>query len=493
MSRLALPLQFGLAVLAAAAATALCLALDAHMSVAGLAMAYLVAVVLTAVTLDRGPGVLASLLCVSALNFFFVPPRHTFEVDGAEYWWTLAVLLAVSLALSTLIAWLRAGRAHALVGEARAAQLHALSEVLAQGKGWQAMAQRAADWLAAAIGRPCAVFVRDTAGDGLECFVAGAGADAFHPASVRWALEHGRRLGRGCDDWPDLALWCAPFVHRAPVGAVQVLLDRTVRPGAEEQQHWLALVRQVALSVERERAADIAQVAQQRADSESARNTLLASLSHDLRTPLAGILGSASALRTHGDAMSAGERDRLFANLENEARDLTLMADNILQVARLSQPHSELRLQWESVEEILGAAAARMRRRWPHARIELKVTPQLPPLRAEATLLAQLVANLVDNAVRHGGEQPRITVRAGRSREGVFIAVRDYGAGLPPGDLDQLFGRFRPRGAEGQSGLGLAICRLIAEAHGGQVAAQRCEPGAEFRLDLPVMVQELPL
>jgi two-component system sensor histidine kinase KdpD len=491
MKRFPAPLQLLLAVSAAGAATALCLAFDAHMSVAGLAMVYLVAVVLTALLLDRAPGVLASLLCVSALNFFFVPPRYTFEVDGAEYWWTLAVLLGLSLGLNTLIAWLRAGRARAEAAAARTAQLHALSETLAQSDGWESMAQRAADWLQDALGRPCAVFVRAQDADGLACFGAGAPVEQFHPASVRWALEHGRRLGRGCDDWPDLPLWCAPFARREPAGAVQMLLDRAARPDAEEQQHWLALVNQVALSVERERAAAVARTAQEDAKSEAARNTLLASLSHDLRTPLAGILGSASALRMQGDAIGAGERQRLLANLENEARDLTLMADNILQVARLSQPHSELRLQWEAIEEILGAAVARMRRRWPQARIELKVTPQLPPVRSEATLLAQLVANLVDNAVRHGGEQPHVVVRAGRSREGVFVAVRDHGSGLPPGDPRQLFERFS--GGDGRSGLGLAICRLIAEAHGGQVEAHRREPGAEFRLDLPVVVQELPL
>jgi two-component system sensor histidine kinase KdpD len=168
------------------------------------------------------------------------------------------------------------------------------------------------------------------------------------------------------------------------------------------------------------------------------------------------------------------------------------MADNILQMARLSQPQAGLKLQWESPEDILGAAIARKRRRWPQARIELRVTPQLPPVRAEANLLAQLVANLVDNAVRHGGALPHGVVRAGRSREGVFLAVRDHGTGLPPGDPRELFGRFRRADREGTSGLGLAICRLIAEAHGGEVEARRCDPGAEFRLDLPVLVQELP-
>ena len=224
------------------------------------------------------------------------------------------------------------------------------------------------------------------------------------------------------------------------------------------------------------------------ARAESARNTLLASLSHDLRTPLAGIVGSASALRSQGAQMTQVQRDKLLENLEGEAQDLTLMADNILQIARLSQPQAEVALQWESIEDVLGAAVARMRRRWPQASIQLKAPSGLPPVRAEAGLLAQAVANLVDNAARHGGEPPHVVVQAGRSRDGVFVAVRDFGAGLPQGDPSELFARWR-RGEgrlAGGSGLGLAICQLAAEAHGGSVAARRCEPGSEFRIDLPV-------
>ncbi len=487
------PLQWLIAIATPVAATLACMLLDGTMSVAGLAMVYLVAIVLAAVTLERAPSVAASVLAVSSLNFFFVPPRHTFDVEAGEYWWTLAVLLAVALVLNTLIGHLRSDRARAQRGEARSAELRELSEALAQAENHADMARRAAQRLQQALGRPCAVFLRDADGLTLVCYAAGAAVDRFHTASVQWAIDHRRRLGRGCDDWPDLPLWCAPFPGQDPGGAVQLLLDRVQRPEPEQQQHWLELVRQVALAVERERAAEIARAAQESARSEAARNTLLASLSHDLRTPLAGILGSASALRAQGEAMGPAQRERLLSNLENEARDMTLMADNILQMARLSQPQAQLRTQWESVEEILGAAVARMRRRWPQARVELRVASQLPPVRAEATLLAQLVANLVDNAVRHGGEQPHIVLRAGRSREGIFVAVRDHGAGLPPGDPRELFERYLQRGRDGSSGLGLAICRLIAQAHGGELEARRCEPGAEFRLDLPVIVQELPL
>jgi two-component system sensor histidine kinase KdpD len=350
------------------------------------------------------------------------------------------------------------------------------------------MAQAAADWLHARLRLSTAVVM---AGSPLAVYAAGAPAERFDGSSARWAMEHGRPLGRGTDDWRDLPLWVGPFARREATGAVMLLLGARDQPARDEVAHWAALARQVGLSIGREQAATEARAARDSAHAEAARNTLLASLSHDLRTPLAGILGSASTLRAQGESLSPAQRDRLLANLEDEARDLAWMADNVLQLARLSQPQTGLRKQWESVEEVLGAAVTRMRRRWPGARIELRSSADLPPVSGEAGLLAQLVANLVDNAVRHGGGEPHVIVRAGHSRGGVFIAVRDHGAGLPQGEDPQALFERPPRGGNaGGAGLGLALCRLIAEAHGGSITVRRCEPGAEVRVDLPASQPE---
>jgi two-component system, OmpR family, sensor histidine kinase KdpD len=464
-------------------ATAIGVALDRTMSVAGIAMVYLLAIVPAALLLERFAGLLTSILSVSALNFFFVPPRYTFEVDGAEYWWTLAILLALSLALSSLIARLRDRQQRAETATRQSLQLHALTQALATTASPDAMCLLASGWFSQALSLPCAIYLRSSEGS-LVRYTHQPGA-AFEASAALWSIEHARALGRGSPDWPNLPLWCAPFAGRDPGGCVQLALDDGWTPGADLHAHWLALVQQAGLSIERAQAAEAASHAREEASSEAARNTLLASLSHDLRTPLAGIMGSAGALRTQGEAMSRAQRDRLLANLEDEARDMTLMADNVLQVARLAQPQSQLRLQWESAEEILGDTVARVRRRWPAARITLRVTRDLPPVRGEAGLLAQLVTNLVDNAVRHGGGHAHIAISAGRAREGIFIAVRDHGAGLPEGDCERLFERFGRQGRDGASGLGLALCRMIAQAHGGRIAARRCTPGAEFRIDLP--------
>jgi len=514
--------QAALAGLSAALATGLCVLLDTRMSVAALALVYLVAVMAASAVLVRWAGVLTSFLSVSALNYFFVPPRYTFEVDAPEYLLTLAVLLAVSLGINALVASLRQRQALAETQARQAAQLLDLSEQLAACEGALATAQRAAGWLAATLGRPCAVFVRpapigpaapaDSAPHAtplpadLQCCGAAAGdtgpAPDFHAPSAAWAMQARRALGRGGADWPDLPLWCAPFGGPQPAGAVQVLLDNETagvgpQPDADTLRHWQALARQTGLSVERERAATIARTAQDSARSEALRNTLLASLSHDLRTPLAGILGSASALHEQGSVMRPGERERLLSNLENEARDMSLMVDNILQMARLTPASCRLRLQWESLEEIVGVALPRLRRRWPGARLQCRIPKGLPPVQAEAALLVQVLANLVDNAARHGGGQAQILIQAGRARDGVFIAVRDHGPGLPEGDPHTLFDRLRQglgtgQGEGGAAGLGLSLCDTIVRAHGGHITARRCTPGAEFRIELPAPDIALP-
>jgi two-component system sensor histidine kinase KdpD len=305
-------------------------------------------------------------------------------------------------------------------------------------------------------------------------------------------MENRRSLGRGCTDWADLPLWCGPFNARSPAGAVQLLLtDDQDTPSLAERTHWQSLVRQIGLCVERERAAELARDAISASQGEAVRNAVLAGLSHDLRTPLAGIMGSASALREQHERLTPAQRDSLLLNLEHLARDMTRMADNTLHWARLGET-PQLKLQWNSIEELVGVAIARARQRWSSPGIELRVGKDLPLVNVEAPLLMQVLANLLDNAARHGGAASgKILVQAGRCRDGVFIAVRDHGPGLPPGNPADLFQRFRRPAVTGDhtgAGLGLFLCQTIAQAHGGRLEARRCtpHPGAEFYLELPL-------
>lgn len=478
--------QWGAAVVLPILCTTVSSALDGSMSLAGLSMTYLLGVVTASLFLSRAPATLASILCVGALNYFFVPPRRSLAVTGAESWWILAALLSVAVLVSALLSSARERRAQAESARNRSQELHALAQALGCIEGAEGMARVATDLIHRVLQRPCALFLWDATDDRLRTWQSPAGG-AFDPEPVKWCLANGRVVGVGTANWPQLPLWCAPFSRHGPTGAIQVLIDPHRPPSPDVLEHWLDMVNQVGGAIDRERASATALAAQQAARAETVRNTLLASLAHDLRTPLSALLGTATALRMHGETMTRPQQQRLLANLEDEALDMTLMADNILQIARLSQPQTGLQLQWESLEDVLGAAVTRMRRRWPDTVIQLKVPGELPPIRAEAGLMAQAIANLIDNAVRHGASGSPVVVQAGRSRAGVFVAVRDHGPGLPEGQPAELFRRWhRGRTGTGGTGLGLTICQLCVEAHGGVIDAADVHPGAEFRIDLPV-------
>jgi two-component system sensor histidine kinase KdpD len=465
-------------------ATAAASAFDGRFSIAGLSMFYLLAVVAGAMLPKRSQAALCAVLSVTVLNYFFVPPRGSLSVAEPEYLWVLGGYLALALGLSTLVERLRSQRASARAAFLRSAQARELSGALQDSGGWEEMARTAARVLFRLTGHPSAVFAFD--GTVARRWPEDTNV-GFEEKLARWAVESGRAAGRGCADWPDLPLWCAPFSRRGASGAVQVAVDRSAELSPQDLAHWAELVAIIGTAIERERASAAARAAKARADAEAARNTMLASLAHDLRTPLAGLVGSASALREQGSSMTQAQRDRLLANIEAETLDLSSMAEDVLATARFAQPGSAARLQWESLEDILGDAVIRMRRRWPQASIQLRCPTGLPLVQAEAGLLAQAIANLVDNAVRHGGQPGKVVVQAGRSRAGVFVAVRDHGQGLPPGDPTPLFERYQP-GAQSSaagSGLGLAICQLVARLHAGQLTAKRAQPGTEFRIDLP--------
>lgn len=468
-----------------AAATAACMAFDTQVSEAAKALAYLLAVIAAATWLPRWAGVLASLLGVTALNFFFVPPRHTFAVDGVEYWFTLSVLLAVSLLLNALVGSLRRRRAEAERRGRDAIELAALASVLALEQGPDAIARQAVAWWRAHRDERCALYLQATGGGALQRIADGEAA-RDEEGAARWAMEHRRPLGAGCADWPALQFWCTPLNDAAPIGAWLVPWTASAAPDAARVRQWRALAALVGQRLERAAIAADADAARARAEAEAQRNAVLASLSHDLRTPLTVLLGNASLLRERDADLLPAQRASLLAGLEHEARDMVAMAENILQSARFSSPPWRLRTQWESPEELLGAAIARLRRRWPDAALEARAEPGLPPVQVESGLVLQVMSNLVDNALRHGGPGVRVGIEVTKRDDRLRIAVRDDGKGLPPGDLQRLFEPAGSAASRDGTGLGLSLCRRLVQAHGGSIEAHRAAPGAEFVVELPL-------
>jgi two-component system sensor histidine kinase KdpD len=276
-------------------------------------------------------------------------------------------------------------------------------------------------------------------------------------------------------------------------------------PTLGQRRHAQALCDQLGLALDRADALRSATLAREAAQTQALRNTLLAAIAHDHRTPLATIVSAASSLHDQADRLDPQQRRRLAATIVDEAAQLTRLTDNTLQLARLDAPGLALQLEWESAEEIIGTVMRRLRQRDPARRVRARVEPGLPLLRCDAVLLVQLLDNLVDNALKYSSRADPVEIvarhipaqagQAGRTAQAV-IAVRDRGPGVPGALRERIFESFQrgdpvpgdgdvpvPRGA----GVGLAVCRAIARAHGGELRLRaRGHGGSAFELWLPL-------
>ena len=465
-------------------ATAGGFALEPHVSLTSLAMVYVLAVAVAAYKLDWIASSVCAVGAVTALNFFFVPPRWTFEVESQEHFIALGTMLVVALAISHLATGLRRETDLARLNEHRARQLQALATELASAaSNEQALALgRAA--LEAGFAGPCVLaLMRDDGHLDLP-----AGTDATVHDGLVACLREAATLGPGTGRWPGLDAWFLPLGEKGHVaGAVCV---RPAQAGDEAgREHAQALCALLGQALWRLRLnADMLR-AQGEAHHQHLQSTFLAAISHDLRTPLAAIVGAASSLLTQRDKLAPPEQERLLHSIASEAAYLSTVTENTLQLVRLSGPAHSLRRDWESLEEIVGAVLARVRARDPGRRIRSRVPDGLPLIKGDPVLLAQLIANLLDNALSYSEGPIELSVSLHAHGHALEVSVKDRGPGLSDAQQESLFAphvRGDHPGVRG-AGLGLAVCKAIAEAHGARLTHRhRSGGGSRFSLLMPV-------
>lgn len=226
------------------------------------------------------------------------------------------------------------------------------------------------------------------------------------------------------------------------------------------------------------------------AQTERVRSTLLASISHDLRTPLAVITGASSTLSERGERLSAEERQALARSIYEQSREMSERVAKLLQMTRLEAGGIELERDWASLGEIAGAVLSRLREPLTNHRVVLELPDDLPLVRVDAALIDQVLANLLENAARHTPAGTVVRLRARRDANELVVSVEDFGPGLPPGDIERVFAKFEhgaPEAKAGGMGLGLAICRAIVGLHGGRIWAEKLPlGGSAFRFTLPL-------
>jgi two-component system sensor histidine kinase KdpD len=261
-----------------------------------------------------------------------------------------------------------------------------------------------------------------------------------------------------------------------------------------EQLHLLeTFAAQTALAIERVALVDEAQQARLRSETERLRNSLLSAVSHDLRTPLATITGSASALVEQEARLDAAARRELAQAIQEEADRLNRLVHNLLEMTRLESGGVRVRKDWHPLEEVVGSALARVEKRLGERRVDIDLPPELPLVPLDPLLIEQVLINLLDNAIKYTPEGSPIDISAAVEDRAVGVTVADRGPGFAPGEEAQIFEKFyrgQDAGTRTGAGLGLAISRGIVEAHGGRITAEpRAGGGAVFRFTLPLAAE----
>lgn len=457
-------------------------------------MLFLAAVAWAAFRHGRGPAVFASLLAVLTFDFFFIPPHLTLAVSDAQYVVTFGVMLSIGLVISTLTSRLRAQVDAARQRERRTSTLYELGKQLSSLYGRALLVGAAGERMAELLAGEVAIYLRDADGP-TELMFGQDTAIARHPVSVpaaQWVAEHDRIAGAGTNTLPNAAALFLPLTssHRTH-GAIAFRVADVSRLLEPDQRRLLeACANQLALALERDRLAIEAAEARIQAESESVRSSLLSSVSHDLKTPLAAIAGASGSLLESG-SLDEGTRRQLLETVADEASRLNRLLENILQMSKLEAGAAVPSLQWHVLEEIIGSALRRVGRELAEHDVRVLIPADLPLLSVDGLLLEQVLVNLLENAARHTPIGTRVSIDAGVDGRTVRIAVSDDGPGLPAGSEERIFDKFyraSPTADAGRgSGLGLAICRAIILAHGGSIiSANRPQGGAEFVIRLPI-------
>ncbi|MGN6095988.1 MAG: DUF4118 domain-containing protein [Bosea sp. (in: a-proteobacteria)] len=478
-------------------ATALAVAelLSQVMDLRNIALVFLMSVLISAVTGGFWPALGASVLSAFALNFFFIPPLYTLTISDPENVVALGFFLLVALIASNLTARVQR-QANAARQRARTTEdLYLFSKKLA-GTGTLDDVLWATAFQIASMLRVRVVILMPE--DGTLAVRAGYPPDDTlvdaDIAAARWAWEHDRPAGRGADTLPGAKRLYLPLrTGRTAVGVIGLDDDREGSLLTPEQQRLLdALADQAAVAIERIQLVADVDRARLAAEADRLRSALLTSISHDLKTPLASIMGAAGTLRDYRNALPADDHAALLATVIDESERLNRFIANLLDMTRIESGAMEPNAAALDLGEVVGSALRRAGKITAGHRVETSLPDDLPMLRLDPVLFEQVLFNLLDNAAKYAPAGSLIAIRARQDDGAVVVEVADEGPGLPPADLERVFDSFY-RVSKGDqvragTGLGLAICRGFVEAMGGTIAAgnRSDRSGAVFIIRMPV-------
>jgi two-component system sensor histidine kinase KdpD len=476
----------------------LALPLHAVFELVNIVMLLLLAVVGVAMRYGRGPAVLSAFLGVGLFDFLFVPPRFSFAVSDVQYLITFAVMLVVALVIGQTTAGLRYQARVAMQREDRMRSLYEMSRDLSAALLPEQVAEIAGRFLSAQFGARAALYVVEvvpaTQEDRLGAPVAaGTLPQTLDSGIAQWAYDRGEPAGHGTDTLPaSPALYLplkAPMRLRGVLAVEPLDAVEATRLLVPEQRRLLdTCASLLAISLERIHYVEVAGSTTLQMESERLRGSLLAAISHDLRTPLQSLVGLAESMAMTQPPLS-GEPADIARAMREAALRMNALVSNLLDMARLESGLVQLNRQWQPLEEVVGTAITSLGSALQRHEVHVALADDLPLVHIDAVLIERVLANLLENAAKYTPPGSAIEVGAQALSDVVEVWVADHGPGLPAGKEEALFQKFERGQKESATpgvGLGLAICRAIVQAHGGSITGMtRPQGGARFTFRLP--------
>lgn len=450
--------------------------IDVFVELPNISLLFLLAVLGASVVGGYASAFLAAILSALAYNFFFIDPRHTFTIAAPHEVFALFVFLAVAIIAGGLASRIREQAEVARIRAAALQSLYDFSRKLATtAKGddaiWLAVSQ-----LQASLKRKVVLLV-PRKGDlaVTAAWPPDTELDVTDMTAARWTHDKREPAGHGTGTLPNSRFEFRPLLGPHGIVGVCGIEHSGASLDLNAERSLTAILDQTAIALDRARLADETVEQAARLEGERYREALLSSISHDLRTPLATITGAVTGLRQLGERMTQENRDDLLQSIEEESGRMSRFVANLLDMTRIEAGTLKPKQDWVDIADVVQSAVERTRKYAPGRIIETGIAADLPLIRGDSVLIGQVLFNLLDNAVKYGGEEP-INVYARRDGRDVLISVTDQGKGIPPEDLDRIFEKFyrrgKPDGRAPGTGLGLSIARGFVEAMGGKIHAE---------------------
>lgn len=484
---------FVFALIITAIATGINFLLFSHVELSNLIMVYLLGVVIVAFFGRLGPANVTSILSVLAFYFFFIPPRYSFAVENTHDLITLIIMLVISQIISYLTILSRqqveiAGRA-----ESHSSALQVLTRQLSSTRGVDKLLDIAVRYISEMYNSEVLALLPEDHHLVIRArYRSTQLLNAKEQSIAQWVYELGQIAGIGTDTLSSTDALYVPLLGSQ--GSVGVLRVRPSHPGrlfTPEQMHFLeACANQIALALEVDRLQEQGRKSELQTETDQARNTLLQSVSHDLRTPLIAIMGAASTLTEIGKELDPRTINKLANEIYSESEQLSRLIGNLLQMTYLEAEKVKLQKEVGSLSDVIAVVLKALARELGKKPVNINIPDDLPLIPFDRVLLEQVFENLIDNANKFTAPDTPIDITVSLEKDRVVIKIKDRGPGITPDEVDRLFEKFyrgRMLTSERGLGLGLAICQRIVKAHGGTIwAANRKDGGAAFCFTLPL-------